>query len=130
MNNILYPNIEYREECNVISINTYLRQKGKDGKYYKVLFTQSVSKSLYDDRTKIELYLLHKLKGEVYFFIRCGIIEGNYELLDGRQLFILDENQYSEEDRIEAIYSFLPIELVLARKKKEDYPINYYMNYE
>lgn len=133
-NNIIYPKVEFRNSPYNLTVLTYLRKQGKDGKWYKIFFCKSAEKLLFDsDITKIENQLIHWLHAEVYNFIICGIIDANNNLttLDGRDLFVLDENQYSEEDRIEALCNYLPIELILERKKKkEDYPFNYNMNYE
>lgn len=129
--NILYPNWEIRTGYSRTEVFTYLRKKHTDSKWYKILISVSTGHR-HEGISEQEINnLVIKLIGQVYIFSICGIVCPELTTLDGQSCHILDEKQYDEQDRLEALINYLPVEEVLKRKRKEpEYPFNYYNNYE
>lgn len=99
---IIYPEIAIREinntEIYTCTIFTNLRKLHKDGKWYKC-YIQKTYMSTTSDLNKFSSDFI----SFVYDSIILGLVVPELKLLSNEDMFIIDRNQISEEERLQNI---------------------------
>lgn len=91
----IYPIIEIINEGLKSRINTYLRKKHTDGLWYLIPIVQSCS---------INTNSLNFFHKRVYQYLFIGSISPNWtDAETGDLIYVLDEDQRSEEERLKIV---------------------------
>lgn len=117
---IIYPNIDLKEAEVLeshdffspkkyhIRLLTNVRKLGIDNKWYSCCIMR---KSVLKVTTFVELNIFREsclsiFLNDVYNFQLFGIINHGMQALDGTELYVLDKNQDSEEERIKKLLNY------------------------
>jgi hypothetical protein len=103
-----FPNVgriyESKNGHESVTLKTTLRRKNKDGKFYLIpMQTTFVS---------VQQAMEDYITGTANFYNNCYLIlaDDNFDtnlMVDGKEIYRLDTNQYSEKDRVAHLYHSL-----------------------
>lgn len=116
----IYPKIDIKESTiqrelgqlyHCIYLETFLRLKHDDGKYYLVCFkkTQEVhenSAKSEKERNTWKNQFINRVLNEIHLIQHCYIIDGNITTTEGNSICELDLDQQPEKERIKNLNKY------------------------
>ncbi len=95
-----FPLINFTRNANRVTLETDVRVKHTDGKWYIQHHIKTCSITTEHDL----MQYLQNFYSEAYFSLKLSMVDPKMKFLTGEPLFELDDDQRSEEERIRNIY--------------------------